>query len=111
MLGEAEHDAAEMATALLTGEDGRQALLVFTGLETLSRWRGDARPVPVAATSAARSALQEGAAALVVDVAGPTSYVLEGHLLEGLARGWPLLVADDGVVAWVEPAAEAEASE
>jgi hypothetical protein len=119
VLGEVEHDEAglahdktsDMATALLTGEDGRQALLAFTGLESLGRWRADARPVPVSATLAARSALQEGAAALLVDVAGPTTYALEGHLLEGLARGWPLVVTDDGVVAWLEPAAEAEATE
>jgi hypothetical protein len=119
VLGEVEHDAAglahdkssDMATALLTGADGRQALLAFTGLEPLARWRADARPVPVAATVAARSALQEGAAALLVDVAGPTSYVVEGHLLEGLARGWPLVITDDGVAAWLEPADEAGATE
>jgi hypothetical protein len=91
----------EMATALLTGQDGRQALLAFTSLETLAAWRPDARPVPVAAPLAARSALQEGAAALVVDVAGPTTYVVEGAMLEGLARGWSLTVTDRGP-AWVE---------
>jgi hypothetical protein len=111
VLGEVEHDDAglahdktsEMATALLTGNDGRQALLAFTGLETLVRWRTDARPVPVPATLAARSALQEGASALVVDVAGPTSYAVEGDLLEGLARGWTLVLSPDGPV-WAEPA-------
>jgi hypothetical protein len=91
----------EMATALLTGQDGRQALLAFTSLETLAAWRPDARPVPVAAPLAARSALQEGAAALVVDVAGPTTYVVEGAMLEGLARAWSLTVTDRGP-AWVE---------
>ena len=87
VLGESEADEAglahdkssDMATALLTGRDGRQALLAFTGLDALAAWRPDARPVPVTAALAARSALQEGAAALVVDVAGPTTYVVEGH--------------------------------
>ena len=45
VLGEAEVDEAglahdktsDMATALLTGRDGRQALLAFTGLDTLAR--------------------------------------------------------------------------
>jgi hypothetical protein len=78
------------------------ALVAFTGLEALGAWRPDARPVPVAAPLAARSALEEGASALVVDVAGPTPYVVEGDLLEGLARGWPLEVAEVGPV-WVEP--------
>jgi hypothetical protein len=59
--------------------------------------------VPVAAALAARSALQEGASALVVDIAGPTSYVVEGRPLEGLARGWSLAVTEAGPV-WVEPA-------
>ena len=95
----------EMATALLTGRDGRQALLAFTSLETLAGWRPEARPVPVAAPVAARSALQEGAAALLVDVAGPTSYAVEGRLLEALARGWTLGLTPDGPV-WVEPSAQ-----
>jgi hypothetical protein len=115
VLGEVEHGAgqqrdqgplhdktSDMATALLTGHDGRVALMAFTGLEALGAWRRDARPVPVAASLAARSALQEGASAMVVDVAGPTSYVVEGDLLEGLARGWPLAVTAVGPV-WVEP--------
>ncbi|WP_151082113.1 SseB family protein [Nocardioides cynanchi] len=111
VLGEVEHDASglahdktsDMATALLTGADGRQAVLAFTSLESLGRWRPDARPVPVPAILAARSAVQEGASALVVDVAGPTSYAVEGDLLEGLARGWPLARTADGAYAWVEP--------
>lgn len=111
VLGEVEHDetglahekTSDMATALLTGKDGRQGLLAFSGLESLGRWRADARPAPVAATLAARSALQEGASALVVDVAGPTSYAVEGRLLEGLARGWTLALGPDGPV-WARPA-------
>jgi SseB protein N-terminal domain len=111
VLGAVEHDEAgrphektsDMATALLTGQDGRLALLAFTGTEGLEAWRPGARPVPVAAGLAARSALQEGASALVVDVAGPTPYVVEGELLDGLARGWPLAMTDVGPV-WVEPA-------
>jgi hypothetical protein len=109
VLGEVEVDDAglahdktsDMATALLTGRDGRQALLAFTSLQTLGAWRPDARPVPVAAPLAARSALQEGAAALVVDVAGPTTYAVEGGLLDGLARGRTLALSPDGPV-WVE---------
>jgi SseB protein N-terminal domain len=110
VLGEVEvddrglaHDkASDMAAALLTGRDGRQALLAFSGLDTLFAWREDARPVPVAARLAARAALQEGAAALVVDVAGPTTYAVEGEVLQRLARGWTLVDAEQGP-AWAEP--------
>jgi hypothetical protein len=113
VLGESEVDGtdlahdktSDMATALLTGRDGRQALLAFTGLEALAAWRVDARPVPVPSTLAARSALQEGAVALVVDIAGPTTYAVEGELLEGLARGWTLARTDQGL-AWLEAGAQ-----
>ena len=99
--GLAHDKTSDMATALLTGVDGRLALLAFTGLDTLAAWRGDARPVPVTARLAARSALQEGAAALVVDVAGPTTYAVEPEVLDALARGWTLARAgSEGV--WVE---------
>lgn len=98
--GAAHDKTSDMGTALLTGRDGRQALLAFTGLDTLAAWHPDARPVPVSAALAARSALQEGAAALVVDVAGPATYAVEGELLEGLARGWTLARTDEGL-AWV----------
>jgi hypothetical protein len=111
VLGEVEvdetglaHDkTSDMATALLTGRDGRKALLAFTGLDTLAAWRAEARPVPVPAAVAARSAMQEGASALVLDVAGPTTYAVEGDLLDGLARGWSLARTDEGL-AWVRPA-------
>ncbi len=69
MLGEVEvdehglaHDkSSDMAAVLLTGRDGRRALLAFTGLEPLARWRPDARPVPVTARDAARAALADDA--------------------------------------------------
>ena len=107
VLGEVEvddrglaHDkTSDMATALLTGQDGRQALLAFTGLDTLAAWRADARPVPVSASVAAQSAIQEGAAALVLDVAGPTTYAVEGDVLDALARGWTLVRTAQGL-AW-----------
>lgn len=108
VLGEAEVDAhgrtrdksSDMAAVLLTGRDGRTALLAFTALATMAAWDPAARPVPVTAQVAAQSALQEGAQALLLDVAGPTRLVVEGPHLEGLARGWtPARVGDDW--AWV----------
>lgn len=81
-LGEAEtgpdglvrDKSADMAAVLMRGRDGRTALLAFTGLESMRRWDPDARPVPVPAHVAAQAALQDGAAALLLDVAGPVAY-------------------------------------
>ena len=98
VLDEVEHDSdglahdksSDMATVLLTGNDGRQALLAFTGTPSLALWDPQARPVPVTTTVAARSAVQEGASALLVDVAGPARFVVEGDDLVRLAAGWTL---------------------
>jgi len=87
---------SEMVTVLLTGRDGRQAMLAFTGLAALAHWRSDARPVPKHATEAARSAVTDGAAALVVDVAGPVVVTIEGDDLTSLAAGLVLVETASG---------------
>ena len=99
--GRSREKTSDMATVLITGRDGRQALLGFTCLESLTAWQADARPVPVAAPLVALSAVEGGAAALLVDIAGPMPYVLDGELLEGLARRWALADTGQGL-AWVE---------
>jgi hypothetical protein len=95
VLGEVEVDDAglahdktsDMAAVLMTGRDGRTALLAFTGSTSLERWNPDARPVPVPATKAALAAVQQEASAILVDVAGPVMFVVEGEELLNLARG------------------------
>ena len=78
----------EMALPTLIGNDGRAAVIAFTSSETLSRWRRDARPVPVAAARLWAAALTE-ADAVVVDIAGPVPLVVEGARLRNLAAGQP----------------------
>jgi hypothetical protein len=73
-----------MALPTLIGNDGRKAVIAFTGTETLRRWRADARPVPVPAPRVCEAAIAE-ADALVIDVAGPVPLVLEGARLRALA--------------------------
>ncbi len=115
VLGEAEVDAdgrlrdktSDMASVLLRGADGRLALLAFTGLDSLHAWDPSARPVPATARTAAQAAVQDGAAALVVDVAGPASLAVEGDDLEGLARGWTLARVG-GRSAWLAAEGPAE---
>jgi hypothetical protein len=74
---------AEMAVLLLESGDER-ALPVFTSVAALKRWRLDARPVPLTGPQACQAALDEGAAALVVDAA----VVVQGPDLSSLATGW-----------------------
>ena len=101
VLGEVEYDerglahdkSSEMAAVLLEGADGRRALLAFTGTEPMLRWNPEARPVPATARVAALSAVQEDAAALVLDVAGPHRLVVEGEDLTALAAGHRLVRA------------------
>ena len=113
LVGEVEYDDAglahdkssDMAAVLMKGRDGRLALLAFTGTSQLEAWNPEARPVPVPARVAAQSALQDGAEALLVDVAGPVQLVLEGDDLVGLASGWTLARVGDEA-GWVRPPSE-----
>jgi len=113
VLGEVEHDeqglahdkTSDMATVLLTGADGRQALLAFTSMASLGAWKADARPVPVTLRAAAQAAVQDGASAIVVDLSGPVRFVIEEQDLTALAAGWQLAFVGESS-AWVKPAEE-----
>lgn len=109
VLGEVEYDerrlardkTSDMAAVLLTGRDGRTALLGFTSTAAMRTWNPQARPVSVPCRQAARAALQDGAAALVLDVAGPVSLAVEGEDLRALAEGLELRrVEVDGRRGW-----------
>ncbi|WP_169980388.1 SseB family protein [Microbispora sp. H10836] len=76
---------SEMALPKLVGKDGREAVLAFTGTEPMRRWRADARPVQATAPQVCQAARHERAAAVVVDVAGPVPFVIEGGMLQALA--------------------------
>ncbi len=68
---------SEMVLPTLIGRDGRPAVLAFTGLDALARWRPDARPVPAEADRVWRAAVADGCA-VVIDVAGPVPLAVEG---------------------------------
>ena len=92
LLAEANEDGtekeSEMALPTLVGNDGRKAIIAFTGTETLRRWKADARPVPVPAARVWAAAISD-ADAVVIDVAGPVPLVVEGARLHALANGEP----------------------
>ncbi len=110
VLGDVEHDesglrrdkTSDMATVLMQGRDGRTALLAFTSTEAMRRWDPGARPVPVTAARAAAAAVQDGAAAVLVDVAGPVTFVVETDDLGELAEGGEL-VEVSGRFGWARP--------
>jgi hypothetical protein len=96
VLAEASEDGGEketeMALPTLIGNDGRKAVIAFTGIGTITRWRADARPVPVPAKSLWPAVAAEQADAVVIDVAGPVPFVIEGARLAALAGGAPPLL-------------------
>jgi hypothetical protein len=81
--------SSEMALPTLIGADGRTALPAFTCIDSLRRWRADARPVPTPAAGVWRSGAQE-ASAVVIDVAGPVPFAVDGARLAALADGRPV---------------------
>jgi hypothetical protein len=103
LLGETPADGdknADMAAVLMTGADGRQALLAFSSVQTMAAWDPKARPVPILGRDAARAALDEGAAAILLDLASPGFTVVETDDVEHLAAGHRLTRTDAGLV-WV----------
>ncbi|MFI1306113.1 SseB family protein [Streptomyces sioyaensis] len=95
VLGEAEtgpdglrrEKSSDMAVPTLQAPGGRRALPAFTSMETLQRWRADARPVAVPLRQALLAASHEQADTVVVDLAGPVTYQLTGPALRALAEG------------------------
>ena len=57
--------------------------------------------MPVTAKVAAQSAVQEEAAAMVLDIAGPSTFVVERDDLIALAAGWRLARAGDRTL-WLD---------
>ncbi|MEV6416914.1 SseB family protein [Kribbella sp. NPDC051718] len=109
MLGEVEYDerglahdkTSDMAVALLKGQDGRNALLAFTSTESLKLWSPEARPMPAQAQLVATAAIQEGAAAIVLDVAGPAPAVIETDDVRRVAAGLQVVKLEDGGYGWL----------
>jgi hypothetical protein len=105
----ADDKNSEMVLPTLIGNDGRPAVLAFTGVEALARWRRDARPVPAEAARVWHAAVTDGCA-VVIDVAGPVPLAVEGARLAALAAGQPVPPAheDPDVRAEVAAAVAAE---
>ncbi|MDL4771046.1 MULTISPECIES: SseB family protein [Thermomonosporaceae] len=104
--------SSDMALPTLVGDDGRRGVPAFTSAAAMRAWRADARPVAVHARQACLAALDEGAHALVLDVAGPVPLAVDGIRLHLLAEGRPVPPPheDPEVLAAIEAAFGADAS-
>lgn len=76
---------SHMAVVSVVNEDGDKAMLSFSGIDSLAMWNAEGRPVPALGRELARAALDDGASALALDIAGPHPVVLEGTALNALA--------------------------
>ncbi|WP_043109303.1 SseB family protein [Paraoerskovia marina] len=103
--GTVDREASSGVVALET-PDGRRALPVFSSVESMARWRKDARPVPVESARAAQSAVSEGWSVLVVDPAGPHTALLPRPAVWAIGQGkaWEPAVVDGVVQAEVAEA-------
>jgi hypothetical protein len=86
--GESEKQT-DMAVPKLVGRDGREAMMAYTSVDTMSRWDPAARPVPMPLRQACEAALAENCA-LVLDVGGPVPIALDGTRLAAIASGEPI---------------------
>lgn len=77
---------SDMASPVLTAPDGRRAMPLFTGLDTLGEWRADARPVPVGMADAATAALEDACDVVLLDLGSPDAAVLRLSQLWALAQ-------------------------
>lgn len=92
---------AEMAAVLMTSASGERALLAFTGIDSMTAWRRDARPVLGTLDELAATVEEAGATHLLVDVAGPAQFVVGPELVHELAMGHRLVELPDGGFGWM----------
>ena len=85
--GRVQDKTVDMALPVMIGTDGRRALPAFTSVEAMSAWDPAARPVPVPSHRAAQGAVQENCAFLVLDPAGPVTWVADRAQVEVIAGG------------------------
>lgn len=97
-----QESSAEMQLVLLQGSRGT-ALPAFPDGHEVQRWQPQARPVPLSGPQACRSALDQGASALLLDPTGAACAVTAGELA-ALADG-RVPVPGTGLSARTAPAA------
>ena len=78
---------SHMRSVEFQSEDGRKALIAFTGSDSVNMWDEAARPIPRHAYVVAQGAVEQGYDAILLDLSGPTPVAIDGMLLNLLAIG------------------------
>jgi len=78
---------SHMASVSMVAADGRRGLLAFTSVAAMAAWDPAARGIPALAAKVAAAAPEEGAVAVLLDVAGPVRYALLGSALQAVLAG------------------------
>lgn len=79
----------ELSVVTVEGPDSQPVGVVFSDVESLARWRLEARPQPVEALRAAAWALQEGVTRLVLNPTSASECVLRRGALVALVTAQP----------------------
>lgn len=88
----------ELSMVVVAAPDGRKAMPVFSSVEAMYRWNGDARPIPQPAPQVAVAAAEEGTDLLIVDAATPErEFGVRRTELEAVALGKRVLPS------WADP--------
>lgn len=92
---------AEMAAVTIENAQGEKALLAFTGIDSMTAWSRDARPVLGTLDEMCATVAEAGATHLLVDVAGPVQFVLGPDVAQQAAKGHRLIELEDGGFGWM----------
>lgn len=93
--------AGEMSAVMLRHPDGRQAMLAFTGVDSLTSWNDSARPIPATLDVVASTAAAAGAGTVLIDFEGPSPLVIDGEVLQHLSLSRRLTRLEDGNFGWM----------
>ncbi|MGJ3509318.1 SseB family protein [Enemella sp. A6] len=91
---------AEMAAVLLQRPDGEKAMVAFTGVDSMSAWQPDARPIPATLDKVCEAAVQSGANTVLIDLQGPFPFVIADEINQQLAQSRRLVKTTDGGYGW-----------
>ncbi|GAA1150031.1 SseB family protein [Nesterenkonia lutea] len=77
---------ADITLISITSRDGRQTMPVFTSVDALTAWHGQARPVAAESERVMLAALAEGAELAVLDPGADFTFVLRRPAVQALAQ-------------------------